>query len=174
MKAKGVILAVVLVLGIIGITLVLKSLTHPGRKAAVGVDAPSFELKDTAGKLWRLSDLRGKVVLLNLWASWCETCKEELPSIQNLINLEKGNSKLIFISVLYNDSPEKALEYLKANGFAFPVLIDTGNVAGIYGITGVPETFIIDKKGTLKQRVVGPLQWDSPDVRATLTRLENE
>ncbi len=174
MKSKGVILAVVLVLGIIGITFVLKNLEHPDRKATIGLDAPAFELKDTDGKLWRLIDLRGKVVLLNLWASWCETCKEELPSIQNLINLEKGNSKLIFISVLYKDSPEKAIEYLKANGFAFPILIDTGNVAQIYGITGVPETFIIDKQGTLKQRVVGPLQWDSPDVRATLTRLEND
>jgi DsbE subfamily thiol:disulfide oxidoreductase len=173
-KSKGVILAVVLVFGIIGTALVLKTVAHPDRKATVGLDAPAFELKDTAGKLWRLSDLRGKVVLLNLWASWCVTCKEELPSIQNLINLEKDNTKLIFISVLYNDSPEKAIEFLKANGFAFPILIDTGNVARIYGITGVPETFVIDKKGTLKQRVVGPLQWDSPDVRATLTRLENE
>lgn len=174
MKSKGAILAVILVLGIIGIVFVLRNLEHPERKAAVGLDAPAFELNDTAGKLWKLGDLRGKVVLLNLWASWCETCKEELPSIQNLINIEKGNSKLVFVSVLYNDSPEKALAYMKANGFTFPVLIDTGNVAGLYGITGVPETFVIDKKGTLKQRVVGPLQWDSPDVRATLTRLENE
>ncbi len=151
-----------------------KTLEHPFRKAAVGLEAPAFELKDSDGKVWRLSDLRGKVVLLNIWASWCGTCKEELPSIQNLINLEKGDSRLVFISVLYNDSPERALAYLKANGFAFPILIDTANVAGLYGITGVPETFIIDKNGTLKQHVVGPLQWDSPDVRATLTRLENE
>ncbi|HKN19159.1 MAG TPA: TlpA disulfide reductase family protein [Dissulfurispiraceae bacterium] len=174
MKSKGVILAVILVLGIGGVTLILKNLEHPPTKAAIGLEAPSFELKDTAGKLWRLSDLRGKVVLLNLWASWCGTCKEELPSIQNLINLEKDNSKLIFISVLYKDSPEKALNYLKARAIAFPVLIDTGNVADMYGITGVPETFVIDKKGTLKQRVVGPLQWDSPDVRAALSLLENE
>ena len=174
MKSKSVILAVILVLGITGIVLALKSLEHPDRKSAVGLEAPAFEVKDTEGKLWRLADLRGKVVLLNLWASWCGTCKEELPSIQNLINIEKGNSKLIFISVLYRDSPEKALAYLKENGFGFPVLIDTGNIAELYGITGVPETFIIDKKGTLKQHVVGPLQWDSPDVRAILTQLENE
>jgi len=173
-KSKGVILAVILVLGVIGIILALKNREHPVSKAAVGLEAPAFELKDTDGKLWRLADLRGRVVLLNFWASWCETCKEELPSIQSLIDIEKGNSKLIFISVLYNDSPEKALEYLKAKGFAFPVLIDTSDTPKLYGITGVPETFIIDKKGTLKHHVVGPLQWDSPDIRATLTRLENE
>ncbi len=174
MKSRGVVLAVILVLGILGLIVVLKSREQPERKAAVGLDAPAFELKDTAGKQWRLADLRGKVVLLNIWASWCETCKEELPSIQSLINLEKDNGKLIFISALYNDSPEKALAYLKANGFAFPVLIDTGGVASLYGITGVPETFVIDKKGTVRQHVVGPLKWDSPDVRDALTRLENE
>ena len=174
MKSRGVILAVILVLGITGIILALKSLEHPDKKAAVGLEAPAFEVKDTTGKVWRLADLRGKVVLLNLWASWCETCKEELPSIQNLINIEKDNSKLVFISVLYRDSPEKAIAYLKEKGFAFPLLIDTANIAQLYGITGVPETFIIDKKGTLKQHVVGPMQWDSPDIRAALTRLENE
>jgi len=171
---KGAVLAVVLLLGISGAILVFRNPEHYDKKAAVGLESPVFELKDSDGKLWRLADLRGKVVLLNLWASWCETCKEEMPSIQNLISIEKNNNKLMFISVLYNDSPEKALAYMKANGFAFPVLIDTGNIAGLYGITGVPETFIIDKKGTLKQRVVGPLQWDSPEVRATLTSLENE
>jgi peroxiredoxin len=173
-KSKGVVLVVILVLGIAGIILTLKSLDHPHRKAAVDLEAPAFEVKDTTGKLWRLADLRGKVVLLNLWASWCDTCKEELPSIQNLINVEKDNSKLIFISVLFKDSPEKAIAYLKANGFVFPVLIDTANIAALYGITGVPETFIIDKMGTIKQHVVGPLKWDSPDIRAALTSLENE
>jgi len=173
-KSKGVILAVILVLGVTGIILALKSLEHPDRKAAVGLDAPAFEVKDTTGKVWKLADLRGRVVLLNLWASWCETCKEELPSIQNLINTEKNNSKLVFISVLYRDNPEKALAYMKENGFAFPLLIDTADIAQLYGITGVPETFVIDKKGILKQHVIGPLQWDSTDVRAALTRLENE
>lgn len=144
------------------------------RKATISLDAPAFELKDTDGKIWKLSDLKGKVVLLNLWASWCGTCKEELPSIQNLVNSEKDNNRLVFISVLYNDSPAKALAYLKENGFAFPVLIDTGHVAEIYGITGVPETFIIDKKGILKQRVVGPLKWDSPEVKSALAQMENE
>ncbi len=76
--------------------------------------------------------------------------------------------------MLYNDDPAKALAYLKANGFAFPVLVDNRNVAELYGITGVPETFLIDKKGIIRQKVVGPLQWDSPEVTAALTSLENE
>jgi len=173
-KTRGAVLSIILVFGIIGVIVLSINLERPAKKASVGLNAPDFELRDTDGKLWRLADLKGKVVLLNLWATWCETCREELPSIQRLIDSEKNNDKLLFISVLYNDSSSKAIAYMKANGFAFPVLIDTGNVAQIYRITGVPETFLIDKKGILKQRVVGPLQWDSAEVKAVLTRLENE
>lgn len=174
MKTRGIVLAVILILGVIAAIILSKNVDRPARKASVGLDAPEFELRDTEGKLWRLTDLRGKVVLLNLWASWCDTCKEELPSIQRLIDSEKNNGKLLFVSVLYNDDPSKALAYLKANSFAFPILVDTSNVSRIYGITGVPETFVIDKKGIIKQHIVGPLQWDSADVKAVLTRLENE
>lgn len=174
MKSRGAILAVVLIAGIVGVIFLSKTVEHASSKAVIGLEAPSFELKDTDGRLWKLADLKGKVILLNLWASWCDTCKEELPSIQNLVNSEKGNDKLVFISVLYNDDPAKALAYMKEHGLAFPVLADTANVAEIYGITGVPETFVINKRGILKQRVVGPLKWDSPDVKAVLTRLENE
>src|SRR5208337_2497724 len=112
MKHKGIILAIILILGIAGIVFLSKDLYRPQQRAAVGLEAPSFQLKDTDGKIWRLADLRGKVVLLNLWASWCETCKEELPSIQNLIKINKGNEALTFISILYNDEPANALSYL--------------------------------------------------------------
>lgn len=174
MKYKGIILAIILILGIAGIVFLSKDLYRPRQKVAVGLEAPPFQLKDTGGKIWKLTDLRGKVVLLNLWASWCDTCKEELPSIQNLININKGNEALTFISVLYNDKPANALSYMKANSFAFPVLVDDSNIAGLYGITGVPETFVIDKKGIIRQHVVGPLQWDSQEVMSALTRLEKE
>ena len=174
MKYKGIILAVILILGITGAVFLSKYQYHPQPKVAVGLEAPAFQLKDTGGKVWRIADLRGKVVLLNIWASWCETCKEELPSIQNLININKGNEALTFISILYKDEPVNALSYLKAKGFAFPVLVDDSNITGLYGITGVPETFVIDKKGIIRQRVVGPLQWDSREVMSALTRLEKE
>lgn len=174
MKNKGIILAVILILGIAGVVFLLKSEDLPPKKIAVGLEAPSFQLKDTDGKVWKLADLRGRVVLLNFWASWCDTCKEELPSVQKLINAQTGNDALLFLSVLYNDSPAKALSYMKTNGFIFPVLIDDSDMARRYGITGVPETFVIDKKGIIRQKVVGPLLWDSRNVIAALTSLENE
>jgi peroxiredoxin len=98
----------------------------------------------------------------------------ENPSIQSLVEAEKGNSKLVFISVLYNDNPSSVMDYMKANGFNFPVLIDDKNVSREYGITGVPETFVISKNGIIKEKVVGPINWDSPDVRAFIAKLVNE
>jgi len=168
-------MTVILIAGFLLVVIfVAKNREHYYKKSAVGLNAPLFELKDTDGRVWRLADLRGKVVLLNIWASWCDVCKEELPSIQNLITGEKKNDRLVFISVLYNDDPNRAMSYLKARGFVFPVLIDTGDVASGYGITGVPETFVIDKKGFIKERVIGALHWDSPEVKAVLASLENE
>lgn len=94
----------------------------------------------------------------------------ENPSIQGLVEAEKGNNNLVFISVLYKDNPLSVMEYMKANGFSFPVLIDDKNISQEYGITGVPETFVINKNGIIKEKVVGPVRWDSPDVRATINK----
>ncbi len=171
MKNKGVILLLILAIGIAAVLFLTKTDETTKKRAAVGLDAPSFELKDTEGRTWKISDLKGKVVLLNFWASWCDSCKEENPSIQNLINAEKGNDKFVFISVLYKDDPSRAMEYMKANGFNFTVLIDDKNIANEYGITGVPETFVINKNGIIKEKVVGPIKWDSPDVRAATMKL---
>lgn len=95
----------------------------------------------------------------------------ENPSIQSLVEAERKNDKMVFVSVLFNDEPSRAMEYMKANGLNFPVLIDDKNIAGEYRIRGVPETFIIDKKGIVRQKIVGPVQWDSPDIRAAINKL---
>ncbi|MFO0752149.1 MAG: redoxin domain-containing protein [Thermodesulfovibrionales bacterium] len=178
MKNKGTILLLVFAIGIAFILFLSRSGEHSGeqapQKAVTGLEAPDFTLRDTGGKTWKLSELRGKVVLVTFWASWCDSCKEENPSLQNLLNAEKGNDKLVFVSVLYNDEPARALAYMKANNLSFPVLVDTMNLWKVYGLTGVPESFVIDKKGILKQKIVGPLQWDAPQVRATLASLVSE
>jgi peroxiredoxin len=95
----------------------------------------------------------------------------ENPSIHGFVEAEKGNSNLVFISVLYKDNPSNVMEYMKANGFNFPVLIDDKNVSLEYGITGVPETFVINKNGIIKEKVIGPVDWGSPDVRAAINKL---
>ncbi|MDI6801895.1 MAG: TlpA disulfide reductase family protein [Thermodesulfovibrionales bacterium] len=170
MKNKGFALLIILIVGITSILLLTRTSEVPSKKATIGLDAPSFELKDTMGNMWRLSDLKGRIVLLNFWASWCDSCKEENPSIQRFIDSEKGNDKMIFLSILFRDDPSKAMQYMKANNFTFPVLIADKDIAMKYGITGVPETFIIGKDGMLKEKIIGPIHWDTPEVKAAIAR----
>ncbi|NTU43396.1 MAG: TlpA family protein disulfide reductase [Nitrospirales bacterium] len=172
MKNKAIFLVVLIAVGIAGVWFVAKDKeqkrTEMAESAMASV-APAFELRDLSGKSWKLSDLRGKVVLVTFWATWCPSCKEENPSIQKFFLSEQENKDLVYLSVLVQDKPEAAVEYMKTNGFTFPVLIDDGSVAQKYGITGVPETFIIDRKGAIKDRVIGPAKWDSPQVKTSLS-----
>lgn len=141
---------------------------------AKGLAAPAFELTDLDGKVWRLADLKGKVVFVNFWATWCQSCQEENPSLQALMNAEKGNDKFVLLMVLTDDDPAKARDYLKQHKFDFTVLLGTRDVVGAYGLTGVPETFIIDKKGVLREKAVGPMEWNTPDVRGLIAKLAAE
>jgi cytochrome c biogenesis protein CcmG, thiol:disulfide interchange protein DsbE len=174
MNRKSITLGMILLLGVAVVFLIARPGDHRAeRKVAAGGKAPGFELKDTDGKVWKLSDLRGRVVVLNFWATWCDPCREEIPSIQNMVNGEKGNEKFVFLSVLYRDDPGKAVAYLRQRGFGFPVLVDDGSVAVSYGVTGVPETFVITPEGVVKDKIVGPIDWNAPEVRAALTKLIN-
>jgi DsbE subfamily thiol:disulfide oxidoreductase len=136
--------------------------------AVVGQPAPTFTLTDLHGKNWRLADLQGKVVFLNFWATWCQPCLQEMPSMAAL-NQRMPEETFQMLTVLYNDRPEIAQNLVRKLGVAFPVLVDAnGIVARQYGLTGVPETYIIDPQGILREKFIGPLNWDSP---AALTLL---
>lgn len=175
MKNKGAVLLIVFIAGLLTVVaMITKSPEVPVKKAAVGLSAPVFQLTDTEGRTWDLSGLKGKVVVLNFWASWCDSCKDENPSLQALVNSEKGNERFVFASVLYKDEPSKAIEYMKKNGIDFPLLIDNKSVSSAYGLTGVPETFIIDKKGVVREKIIGPIKWDTPEIRAAIAKLISE
>jgi cytochrome c biogenesis protein CcmG, thiol:disulfide interchange protein DsbE len=174
MKNKGIILLIVVIVGIVLTYSLPGKKESAKRKVSIGLSAPDFELKDIGGKIWKLSDLRGKVVLVNFWATWCDSCKEENPSFQKFIESEKDNRNFVAVTILYHDSAENAVSYLKNNGFTFNVLIDDQKTSYDYGITGVPETFILSKRGMLERKIVGPISWDNPDVRATIKKLEDE
>jgi peroxiredoxin len=174
MKHKSIILLIIFIAGIALTYFLSEKEETVKRKASIGLSAPDFELKDIDGKIWRLSDLKGKVVLINFWATWCDSCKEENPSFQKLIESEKDNSNFVAVTILYNDSAQNAVSYLKNNGFTFNVLIDDKRTSTNYGITGVPETFILSKRGTLERKIIGPMSWDTPDVRAAIKKLTDE
>ncbi|MCF8055712.1 MAG: TlpA family protein disulfide reductase [Desulfocapsa sp.] len=130
--------------------------------AEVGKPAPDFTLVDTKGKTWTLSQLKGQVVFVNFWATWCPPCREEMPSMQRVHTyLPKDTFKML--SILNNDNPALADDFCKKLGVTIPILNDPNGIIGkAYGLTGVPETFIIDKQGILREKFIGPAQWDAP------------
>ncbi|MBU0729345.1 MAG: TlpA family protein disulfide reductase [Proteobacteria bacterium] len=140
-------------------------------KAVVDKPAPDFHLKDSNGKYWRLSDLRGNVIFLNFWATWCPPCREEMPSMQAL-NQSLEGKPFKMITILANDDPKVADKFLQKLGVNLPVLIDEDDsTIKAYGVTSVPESFIIDTQGVLRSRMIGGRNWDSPVMRKMLQEL---
>ena len=148
----------------------------PKHDITSGLLAPELEVKDEiSGRKLTSEDLKNKVVFVNFWATWCPPCREEMPSIEALFKSLAGNNNFQMITILYKDSYQNGVTYMKQNGYTFPVYSDIdGITAANFGVTGVPETYIIDKKGTLKKRVIGPAEWNSPEARNFINSLLNE
>ena len=127
----------------------------------IGEPVPDFSLIDLQEKTWVLSELKGQVVFINFWATWCPPCLKELPSMQRLYSaLPKDGFKML--AVLNNDKPSLADFVIKQNKITIPVLDDSSNTVGTaYYLTGLPETFIVDKQGILREKVIGAVQWDT-------------
>jgi len=129
--------------------------------------APDFELSDLAGKKVRLASLRGKVVLVNFWATWCPPCVEELPSIIALQQAGLGaDFKLLTVSVDEDKTKIKPLLAKQgAGGAGLPVLLDPEKkTASSYGTTKFPESYLIDKQGIIRYRFINKRHWTSPEA----------
>jgi peroxiredoxin len=157
---KAVII-IVLILGLLGFIMFAPAPEQDTVGLTVGAPAPDFELKDLSGEKWMLSELTGSVVIVNFWATWCPPCKEEMPSLNRLYEKYKSRDDFKVLTVLYNDLPENAREYFNENGFDFTILKLDNNIIDDFGVTGVPETYIIDKKGNLRKVFKGPVKFDS-------------
>lgn len=130
-----------------------------------GAMAPDLSVPDLSGKEVRLSDLRGKVVLLNFWASWCPPCREEMPSMVKLNNSMAGKPfQMLAVSV--DEGGKDAVEaYSAKSGVKLPFYLDTGGKGSrLYGTTGFPETFIIAQNGVILKKIIGGLDWSHPEV----------
>ena len=128
-----------------------------------GVAAPDFTLPGLDGQMVSLADYRGKVVLLNIWATWCPPCVEEMPSMEKLYQQLKTEGFEILAVSMDVSGAQAVLPFMKKHKLSFPALTDTeGAMKSLYQTTGVPETFIIDKDGTIVEKVIGPRDWASP------------
>ncbi len=112
-----------------------------------------------------MKDYRGKVVFLNIWATWCPTCREEMPSMEKLYQELKGEAFEILAVSVDKTGAKAVAPFMKAHKLSFPALLDPeGTIARPYGVTGVPESFIINKEGIIEKIVIGPIDWTEPAV----------
>lgn len=134
--------------------------------------APDFAVADLAGRTVRLSGLRGRVVLLNLWTTWCPPCREEMPSMERLYTRFRDRD-FELLAVSQDEDGKRVVEpFVREMRLSFPVLIDPEHQVGDrYGVWGYPETFVIDRNGYVVERVIGPRDWSSPQSIAQLEAL---
>jgi len=136
-----------------------------GESSVAGSRADDFAM-ELNGKPAHLSDLRGKVVVLNFWASWCQPCVEETPA---LIALQKriASRNGLVLGVSIDEDPSAYVKFVRDQGINFPTYNDPSKkIATDYGTSMWPETYVIDRKGKIARKIVGPQDWNSPDMVA--------
>jgi cytochrome c biogenesis protein CcmG/thiol:disulfide interchange protein DsbE len=118
--------------------------------------APDFTLKDLDGKTFRFADTKGKVVILDFWATWCPPCRMEIPHFEALYR-QYGAKGLVIVGVALDQGGTRDVKpFIEENGVTYPVVIGDQRTAGAYGgIRGIPTTFIIDRKGRIVEKAVG-------------------
>jgi peroxiredoxin len=152
-----------------------------------GEPAPEFTVTNLAGEPVHLSDYRGKVILLNVWATWCAPCREEMPSMERLyhqVRAMPGGEDFEILAVSVDASLEKPdalgrgvkngdLEaFARELGLTFPIVHnESGHLQSLFQTTGVPESFIVDRDGVIFYKYAGPTEWDKPQYLEMIRRL---
>jgi len=131
--------------------------SKPGVGPQVGKFAPGFSFTNPGGKSTSLTDLRGRSVMLNFWATWCGPCKVEMPLIQELAHdKEKAAEGLVLLTVNGGESADEVTRFMNKYGFSFPVLLDTHRgIIQAYNVRAIPTTFFIDRDGIIRDIKVG-------------------
>jgi peroxiredoxin len=137
-----------------------------------GTEAPGFRLPSLAGGQQDLASQRGKIVVLNFWATWCPPCVSEMPSLERLYRTLSPEG-LSVVTVSTDEDQAELRRFVSQRGLTLPVLLDPGGrvAAGEYRTTGYPETFLLDRRGRILRHVVGPAEWDSPEMMGDLRKL---
>jgi cytochrome c biogenesis protein CcmG/thiol:disulfide interchange protein DsbE len=147
--------------------------------AVVGKPVPNFDIVYYEGYEYsnqtqmKLSDLQGKIVVINIWASWCKPCEQEAPELEQAWQSYKDGSDVVFVGVDYVDTPAGANEYLKKFSITFPNAPDLkSNISSILNRQmGVPETYFIDREGVLRNVKIGPFS-SADEIHATIQSIE--
>jgi peroxiredoxin len=164
-----------LIVGLVGIggAAAQDILTIAGRSAVkLGEPAPNFQLRDLDGHLVTLSDLRGKVVLLNFWATWCGPCRVEMPAMEQLYR--RFLRKDFEILAVSTDAQGVAVTrpFQQENHLTFPILHDADYLVGLtYGARTLPMTFMVDRQGIVRHQIFGARDWGASEARQLVQML---
>ncbi len=173
MKTLKVIAAVLIIFSA-GFGILLSGCAGSGAASEYGPEigkmAPDFTLNGLDGQEVSLSDLRGRPVLLNFWASWCGPCRLEMPFLQEIYEKWAGTG-LVLLAVNLQEDPDEVREFVGGAGFSFPVLLTTGNEIPLaYNIRGIPATFFIDADGVIRDIKVGAF-FGVEDIESRLVKI---
>lgn len=125
--------------------------------------SPELSLIDAQGHTWKLADLRGKPVLINFWASWCEPCRAELPSLQTIFDLYGG--QLVVLAVNFKERGERATQFMRAAGLSLPTPLDRdGAAAKEWGVKIFPTSILVDAEGRVRWRITGEVDWSGREA----------
>ena len=146
-----------------------------------GTPAPEFAVADLDGDIVRLSDHRGHVVMVSIWATWCGPCRYEMPSMERLYNeFADEGLEILAVSIdaeagtfdLFGRPGGDIQAFADSLGLTFPLLHDpSGGIQQVYQTTGVPETFLVGRDGIIYKKVAGGTEWDAPDHQELIRRL---
>ncbi|HWC75356.1 MAG TPA: TlpA disulfide reductase family protein [Gemmatimonadales bacterium] len=171
-RQQWTLVAGVVMTAVFGIALAIK-LRPQLELIEVGSTAPNFHAVELpSGRPATIANYRGKVVLLNIWATWCPPCKVEMPSMERLSHKLAGTDfQLVAVSVDEQDSTVVD-KFVKDMGLTFQILHNQdGTIRQIYQTTGVPESFVIDRDGVIVKKVIGAADWDAPVNENLIRRL---
>jgi cytochrome c biogenesis protein CcmG, thiol:disulfide interchange protein DsbE len=167
-RTAGVVVTTVVVLVTLVLAAVLFEAQRPGAglpRDPVGASAPTFALPTLAGGDLALEDLRGQPVVLTFWASWCTTCKADVPKLHRVVE-DWGPRGVAVVGVVIDDALSAARAVEEESGLRFPSVFDTyGTVRDAYGVLGTPETFLLGADGRVVARWIGPLPAHEVDLR---------
>ena len=139
---------------------------------SVGKLAPSFELKDMNGNQVKLEDFKGKVILINFWATWCGPCRKEMPSMHTLY-AEYKDQGFVVLAISIDPSVKPVRKFIRKKELTFPVLMDSEKEVYFdhYAVLTLPTSFLIDRNGVIVEKVFGEKDWDSAEAREKILQL---
>jgi peroxiredoxin len=133
--------------------------------------APDFTLQDVDGKTWQLSELRGRPVIVNFWATWCPPCREEMPSMQRAWEQLQAEG-VVLLAINVGESADTVFQFTANYPVDFPLLLDLDSaVLNQWPVQGLPATFVVDPQGRIAYRAIGGREWDDPRLLAPVLQL---